>query len=153
MLFFSVINRRYFSVRKFSIGTAKGLLKLGLPMAPLFIIYWVFDSMDKIMITQMMGLKDVGIYSAGAKLAGISHIISYAFAGGWQYFAFSTMKDSDQVKLNSKVVEYLGALSFLGFFIATIFDDWFFGIYFSGDYVNGSSVFPDRKSTRLNSSH
>lgn len=142
LLFFSVLNRRYFSAKKFSVEAAKGLLKLGLPMAPLFIIYWVFDSMDKIMITQMLGLRAVGIYSAGAKLAGISHVISYAFAGGWQYFAFSTMRDPDQVELNSKVVEYLGGLSFLVFFTATIFDDWFFGLYFSGDYVSGVSVFP-----------
>ena len=38
------------------------------------------------------------------KLASISSLIYAAFAGGWSYFAFSTMKDEGQVALNSKVL-------------------------------------------------
>jgi len=30
-------------------------------------------------------------------------LIYTAFAGGWQYFAFSTMKEDDQVQSNSNI--------------------------------------------------
>jgi O-antigen/teichoic acid export membrane protein len=65
-----------------------------------------------------------------------------AFAGGWQFFAFSTMRDKDQVELTSKVMEYLAALSFLGTFILSLFSDFIFGLFFTGDFILGASVFP-----------
>ena len=66
------------------------------------------------MITNMLGNHQTGIYAIGTKVASGSHLIYTAFAGGWQYFAFSTMKDKDQVKNNSNVFEYLGVISFIG---------------------------------------
>ena len=40
-----------------------------------------------------------------------SQMIYMAFAGGWQYFAFSTMKDKNQVESNSFIFEILGVIS------------------------------------------
>jgi O-antigen/teichoic acid export membrane protein len=90
----------------------------------------------------MLGLKEVGIYSIGAKVASVSSFIYAAFAGGWQYFAFSTMKDKDQVELTSKVFEYLAIVSFVSFAAATLCNEFIFNLFFIGDYVKGSVVFP-----------
>lgn len=103
-IFFFYLNHRDFKLGLFSSIIAKELLKIGVPLVPCFVIYWAFNSMDKIMISHMLGLKEVGIYSIGAKVASVSTFIYAAFAGGWQYFAFSTMKDKDQVELTSKIL-------------------------------------------------
>ncbi|MGL5367270.1 MAG: lipopolysaccharide biosynthesis protein, partial [Cetobacterium somerae] len=84
---------------------------------------------------------ELGIYSVGAKVASISQLVYTAFAGGWQYFAFSTMKDEDQVELNSKVFEYLGVISFSLFIIAQPFIKPVFNLFFTGEYTRGSEVF------------
>lgn len=142
LLFFFALNHKDFIFKLFDKAVAKELLKIGVPLVPVFIIYWAFNSMDRIMISHMLGLKEVGIYSIGAKVASVSTFIYAAFAGGWQYFAFSTMKDKDQVELTSKIFEYLGILSFLAFTVAVLFNNFIFNLFFDGDYIRGSEVFP-----------
>lgn len=136
------ITKKYFVVKKWDTLVAKNLFKIGVPLLPTFLAYWVFHAMDKIMITNILGLGELGVYSVGAKVAQVSQIIYSAFAVGWQYFAFSRMKDSDQVELNTKVMEYLGVISFVAFMIAIIFDNFVFNLFFSGEYVRGVAVFP-----------
>jgi O-antigen/teichoic acid export membrane protein len=142
LIFFWSRNRAFFTKGSFDISIAKELFKIGLPLLPTFLIYWVYNSMDKIMITNMLGTFDLGIYSIGAKMAQASQLIYAGFAGGWQYFAFSTMKDDDQVELNSKVFEYLGAITVLSFIGVYPFIPILFKFLFTGDYVSGHIVAP-----------
>lgn len=142
LLFFYVLNRRDFNFSLFNKDVAKELLKIGVPLVPCFVIYWAFNSMDRIMIAHMLGMQEVGIYSIGAKVASVSMFIYAAFAGGWQYFAFSTMKDKDQVELTSKIFEYLGVLSFVALSFAMLAAPYVFDFFFSGDYTKGIVVFP-----------
>ena len=142
LLFFYVLNRRDFIFSLFNKNVAKELLKIGIPLVPCFVIYWAFNSMDRIMIAHMLGLQEVGIYSIGAKVASVSTFIYAAFAGGWQYFAFSTMKDKDQVAMTSEIFEYLGVLSFVALSFAMLIAPYVFDFFFSGDYTKGIAVFP-----------
>lgn len=142
LLFFWILNKKEFHFKLYDKEIAKTLLKIGLPLLPVFIIYWAFNSTDKIMITHMLDVAQVGIYSIGARVASISQFIYQAFAGGWQYFAFSTMRDDDQVQLTSKIFEYLGVISFLAFIILIPFNQWIFNVLFTGDYTKGAEVFP-----------
>ena len=142
LLFFWGFNRREFHFKLYDKEIARTLLKIGLPLLPVFIIYWAFNSTDKIMITHMLDVAQVGIYSIGARVASISQFIYQAFAGGWQYFAFSTMRDDDQVGLISKIFEYLGVISFLAFIVLLPFNQWIFNLLFAGDYTKGAEVFP-----------
>ena len=142
LLFFYILNRKDFIFSLFNKNVAKELLKIGIPLVPCFVIYWAFNSMDRIMIAHMRGLQEVGIYSIGAKVASVSTFIYAAFAGGWQYFAFSTMKDKDQVAMTSKIFEYLGVLSFVALSFAMLIAPYVFDFFFSGDYTQGIVVFP-----------
>lgn len=139
---FGVMNRQWFSLRKWDFRLMKQLLVIAVPLLPNFLIYWVFNSCDKVMITNMIGIEAAGIYSVGSKLGHCSQLIYTAFAGGWQFFAFSTMKESDQVKTNSLIFEYLGILSFAATFLICA---WSYGIYrvlFVEEYLSGYIVAP-----------
>lgn len=142
VLFFWIQNKQFFLKGKFDKKIAKELFKIGLPLVPTFLIYWIYNSMDRIMITNFLGTSELGIYAIGAKIAHISQLIYMAFAGGWQYFAFSTMKDEDQVDLTSRVFEYLGIISFAFFLLILPFNQLIFNLLFEGDYTKGSIVFP-----------
>lgn len=142
LVFFWFQNKNFFLDGKYDKTIAKELFKIGLPLVPTFLIYWIYNSTDRIMITNMLGTSQLGIYSIGARLAHVSQLIYSAFAGGWQYFAFSTMRDEDHAELVSRIFEYLGIVSFLSFLIVTPFSKFIFNLLFKGDYVNGSSVFP-----------
>ena len=139
---FYILNRTWFEVKKFDLGLLKQLLVIAVPLLPNFLVYWVFNSSDKIMITNLINVGASGVYSVGSKLGHVSQLIYLAFAGGWQYFAFSTMKEKNQVESNSKVFEYLGIISF--FFSVFVFalSKTVFKLLFTDDYALGYIVAP-----------
>ena len=139
---FGILNHEWFSVKKIDIRLMKQMLVIALPLLPNFLVYWIFNSADRLMISAMLGNEYTGIYAIGGKLGNVSQLIYAAFAGGWQYFAFSTMKDEDQVQLNSNIFEYLFAVTiFAGTFMMT-FSQLIFELLFEGDYVGGALVAP-----------
>ena len=139
---FGLMNRKWFDFKLFDRKLLKELLVFAIPLSPNILIYWLFNSCDKVMITNMIGIGAAGVYSVGSKLGHASQLIYTAFAGGWQYFAFSTMNEEDQVASNSRIFECLGVISF----VATAFIcAWSFGIYkilFPAQYLSGYIVAP-----------
>lgn len=85
---FAALNHSWFNPRKFDFFLLKQLLTIAIPLLPNFLIYWVFNSCDKVMITNMIGIGAAGIYSVGSKLGHASQLIYTAFAGGMAVFCF-----------------------------------------------------------------
>ena len=139
---FAYMNRQFFSFNRFHGEYLRNMLKLAVPLAPTFLVYWVFNSADRLMISNMLGVQANGIYSIGSKLGLASQFIYQAFAGGWQYFAFSTMKEENQVESNSKVFEYLGFVSFISCMFICAISKEFYELVFTGEYVAGYIVSP-----------
>ena len=136
------INRGWFSRGTFDAGLLKTMLPIGLPMAVNVLTYWVFNSCDRLMITNLMNVGESGVYAIGSKLGHASQLVYTAFAAGWQYFAFSTMKEEDQVKSNSSVFEYLGAISFaITMFVCALSYPIFY-LFFTDEYLPGYIVAP-----------
>ena len=141
-LAFWIMNKEWFNLRRFDINLLKPLLAIAIPLFPNFLIYWVFNSCDKVMITNMIGIGAAGIYSVGSKLGHASQLIYTAFAGGWQYFAFSTMKEDNQVKSNSMIFEYLGIISFIATAFVCALSYPMFKVLFTEQYLSGYIVAP-----------
>ena len=139
---FGIMNREWFSFRKFDKKFLKPLLSIAIPLVPNFLIYWVFNSSDKIMITNILGVDATGIYSVSSKLGHVSQLIYTAFAGGWQYFAFYTMKENNQVKTNSIIFEYLGIVSFLATSYICSWSYFIFKLLFPEQYWSGYIAAP-----------
>lgn len=141
-LAFYLINRAWFSFSLFDIRILKDTLKISLPLFPNFLIYWVFNSCDRVMISSYMTVADVGVYSVGSKLGNVSQLIYTAFAGGWLYFSFSIMKEKDQIETNSKIFEYMAIVSFISTALICVINFPFFCLLFNGDYVLGYTIAP-----------
>lgn len=139
---FFILNRNWFTLKRFRMQYIKPLLKIALPLMPNFLVYWIFNSCDKIMITNLLGTVDTGIYSIGSKLGLASQLIYTAFSGGWQFFAFSTMKEENQVESNSRIFEYLGIISFAATAFVFAFSELFYKIVFSEEYHSGFLIAP-----------
>ena len=139
---FYILNHKWFKIGSIDKVLLKQLLKIGLPLLPNFLIYWIFNSSDKIMIVNFLSANESGIYSVGSKLGHASQLIYTAFAGGWQYFAFSTMKEKDQVNSNSLIFEYLAAISFIASIMMCSLSRPLFNLLFTGEYVRGYVVAP-----------
>ncbi len=141
-LFFVFYNKKWFHISLFDVGILKDTLKIALPLFPNFIVYWVFNSCDRLMISRMLSVADVGIYSIGGKLGHLSQLISTAFGGGWLYFSFSTMKENNQVKNNSLIFEYMGIITYSTVAVICSISYFVYKLFFVGDYVLGYQVAP-----------
>ena len=139
---FYVMNRQWFRLGLFDKKLLKQLLLIAVPLFPNFLVYWIFNSSDRLMITNMIGIGAEGIYSVGSKLGHASQLIYTAFAGGWQYFAFSTMKEEGQVQSNSRVFEYLGVISFVATSFMCALSFVIFKILFVGEYIAAYIIAP-----------
>lgn len=134
---FGIMNKKWFDFRRFDLKLLKQLLIIAVPLLPNFLIYWIFNSSDKVMITNMIGIGAAGVYSVASKLGHASQLIYTAFAGGWQFFAFSTMKEDNQVKSNSMIFEYLGIISFIATSFVCAWSYLIFKILFTDQYWSG----------------
>lgn len=141
-LVFWILNRKWFSLKLFKKEYLKPLLIIAIPLFPDFLIYWIFNSSDKVMITNILNVGEAGIYSVGSKLGHASQLIYTAFAGGWQFFAFSTMKEKKQVDSNSKIFEYLGIISYVATAFICAISYSFFKIVFAQQYHVGYVIAP-----------
>ena len=116
---FMILNHKWFSIKCINWSYIKSMLKIALPLLPNFIIYWIFNSADRVMITNLLSADQEGVYAVAAKIGQISQLIYIAFAGGWQYFAFSVMRDKDNTKVISKVFEIMCVLSLTATILGT----------------------------------
>lgn len=141
-MIFLMLNHSWFSIKAFDWKILKELLSMAVPLLPNLLIYWIFNSCDRVMISKILDTSATGVYSVGAKLGNCSQLIYTAFAGGWQFFAFSTMKEKNQVENNSKVFEYLAAISMVASIIMISLSYFLFTILFEGEYIQGYIVAP-----------
>ena len=139
---FLSLNYKWFSVKSINVCHLKKMMTVALPVVPITLIYWIFNSCDKLMITNMISLEAAGIYSVGAKFGAISQLIYTGFSGGWQYFAYSTMKDEDQKVTNSKIFEYLGVISIVATIALCVVIRFVFGVLFKAEYLMAYIVTP-----------
>ena len=136
-IIFMILNGKWFSIKKINFKLLKQLLVIGVPLLPNFLIYWIFNSSDRIMISNLLDVGQSGIYAVGSKLGHLSQLINTAFGGGWLFFAYSTMKEENQVKNNSLIFEYLGVISFFSTMVICIISHFVYELLFSSDYVSG----------------
>ena len=141
-LTFGVMNKEWFNFKLFDKKLLKQMLLIAFPLFPNFIMYWIFNSCDKVMITNMLGVAAAGIYSLGSRLGHASQLIYTAFAGGWQFFSFSTMKEANQVVYNSKIYEYLGIISFIITSFVCALSYGIFKTLFRAEYLRGYIIAP-----------
>ena len=139
---FFALNRNWFSIKRINTKYIRQMLIIALPLVPNFLVYWIFSSSDRWMIAKILGNDYAGIYAIGGKIGQVSQLIYTAFAGGWQYFAFSTMRDEDQVQMTSNVFEYLGFVAFSAILLMASLSETIFKLLFTGDYLQGSNITP-----------
>ena len=136
------LNRNWFHFRLFKKEHIGPLIKIGLPLLPNFLIYWLFNSSDRLMITSILGIGAAGLYSVGSKLGYTSQIIYTAFSGGSQYFAYATMKEANQVRSNTLVFEYLGIISFAVTSFVCCFSRYIYMFLFEQEYYESYIIAP-----------
>ena len=89
---------KYISIKQVHKGTVKEMVRFSLPLVPNNISIWAMGSMDKYMITYMMGANFNGLYSVAHKLPSIISMLSSVFNQAWNYSALEEQNSSTEDK-------------------------------------------------------
>ncbi len=149
-IFGSMLTGFYFS-RKYWISLLKNFRKIhisfknlflyGLPFIPSQILYFVFESTDKIFIRSLCSFEDLGIYSVGFKIVGALKIIQTTFQTFWIPVAFEKFEKEDNKYFYKKVANLM---TFIMFFFAymVVFSKNIIIKIISAEYSNAVFVIP-----------
>jgi O-antigen/teichoic acid export membrane protein len=146
ILYLWYYNKRYFLQGKFDWKIAKVLLKFGLPLMPVTIIYLFNQTVDRFMILRLMDssikFAQLGVYAFAGKIAQIGYFLYNSFSTIMMYFGYSRMKDTDNKEFIGKLFSIAFVLITSFFMIIFLFKDLIFNILFTGEYLAAVKVFP-----------
>ena len=131
-----------FTNLKINKNTSKEIITYGLPLAPVFIGYWVLSAADKLILNYIYDTSAVGLYTVGMRVASIMILFQTIFAQGWRFFSFSIMKDDDASQVYGKIFDLV---FFMGISVITIllfYGDFIFKILFAKTYYEAWKISP-----------
>ncbi len=97
----------------FSVVFIKKLLAFGLPLVPMNIAFWLFSNADRLMLSRLATLEDVGLYSIAAAMAAVLMLLQTAVGQSWLPHAVKIYEEDREqaVVVFKKTMIYLLAVS------------------------------------------
>jgi len=86
-------NRTLYSV---SFKNIKEYIKYGIPLVPTALLYWMFSSIDRIMLRQFSTFSEIGLYSAAFRINTAFSLFTVGFLAYWKPLAFEKNEKSDE---------------------------------------------------------
>jgi len=72
-----------FQLRRAERGTIASLLRLGAPLVPAGAASWIFALADRFFVAAFLGLTQLGLYAAAARLAAVLSLLTFGFHAAW----------------------------------------------------------------------
>ena len=132
----------YFLKLKVSLSIAKKLLKDSWPYIISGLAITIYMKIDQVMISQMLDMKSVGIYSIAVKIVEVFFFISVAISSSF-YPSIIKAKSQSTEKYNLKLQQLFDLMSIISLVIiisTTIFSEFVILKLFGQQYAESSSV-------------
>lgn len=91
-------------------------LAFSLPLVPHAVAGWMLEMSDRAILTRLLPLHDVGVYSLGYQLGAAMGLLTMSFNAAWVPFLFGTLRDEGEgahPKLTRLVTYYAIVLCFV----------------------------------------
>jgi O-antigen/teichoic acid export membrane protein len=113
-LLFGLVIVRHELVLGFSTHDLRIMLRYGLPLVPSGIALWGLALVDRILLSQIAGIDDVGRYAVASRLASVLSLVVAAFATAYAPFLLALHVDdaAAERELRGRVLTYLTTLLF-----------------------------------------
>ena len=83
MLPVRLLSARHMLRWQFSSSVLRRLLRYGVPLVPTSLAYWVFTTSDRVLLSNLSTLEQVGLYSVAASVVNLANIAILALGQGW----------------------------------------------------------------------
>lgn len=126
---------------RFSREMAVYALALGVPLVPHLIAQIINSQFDRVMISNMVGFSESGIYSFTYNIAIVLQIIYQSFDSVWSPWFFQCMNKKDYEKVKEASEKYVTLMAFLTIGLITISRE-FIMIFSTKEYWAGIDLCP-----------
>ena len=86
--------------------TLKRMMVYSLPLVPGTLAFYLMQYVDRYAINQLNGLKDVGLYGIGARLASLVNLFLIGFTSAWSPIVMKIFRENDALERFRVVFNY-----------------------------------------------
>ncbi len=126
----------------FSTSRLKELLSFGLPLIPLSLGYYIMTYSNRYFLINFLGLREVGLYGIGYRLASLIYLLVLGFQFAWGPFVYSNYKDKDARRMFANIYDYVSTILCFGILFLSLFAKEILMIFTTQAYVEAYKVVP-----------
>ena len=110
------------------------MAKYSLPFIPTTFMWWIINSSDRIMLTEMVSVSAAGIFAISSKIPSMISVISTTFNQAFSYSAIQEEKSVDREVFHNTVLDYLFAFVTLCGLLVLLVVKYFMSYYVAEEY-------------------
>ncbi len=131
---FLVSSSFKYGIGKLNFVLLKKMIKYSAVLIPTSFMWWIMNSSDRIMVSNMIGSNENGIYAISYKIPTLISTITGIFTQAWMFSAIAEKDSADNKEYTNKVYKYLFIIiTLLAIFLLLICKP-FMKIYVSSDF-------------------
>ncbi len=129
--------------RHFDLTTAKQLLRDSWPLIISGLVVMVYMRIDQIMIKEMLGEREVGLYSAATRISEVWYFIPMLLTNSLFPSIVNAKQVSEELyyKRLQKLFEFMFFMAFFVAFVLTFFSQFIINILYGKNYIEAADVF------------
>ena len=110
------------------------MIRYSIVLIPNSFMWWIMNSVDRVMLTSIVGVAATGIYAVANKIPSLVSVISTIFNQAFSYSAIKENESEDRNAFNNRIFEYLLSLVIFTGIVLIILIKPFMSIYVSDEY-------------------
>lgn len=139
-----VLTRIHLLTKKLEVSHFRMILNFGIQTSVAGLLYYILEWVDRLIIKDLLNLRDVGIYSLGYRLGSIMNILLVIpFSLVWGPLRMQHVKSSDVDVFTGKILSYYTLVGVMILVFAILFgEDIMKLIFVNKSYFSALEVFP-----------
>ena len=114
MIYALIISKAYkIGINNYDKKLFSSMLKYSIVLIPTSFMWWIMNSSDRIMISNMISTSANGIYAVSYKLPTLISTIISVFNQAWLFSAIKEMKSNDKNEYTNKIYKMLYTISII----------------------------------------
>lgn len=95
---------------KINIPLINNMIKYSALLIPNALMWWIMNSLDRVMVTSMINVESNGIYAVSYKIPTILMTVTSIFNQAWMFSAVKEKDSADKDEYTNKVLKYLSSI-------------------------------------------
>jgi len=138
----TVFLTKDFYIARVDVDKLKSLLKYGFPLLLTSVGALTLSWTDKVFVSRLLTLSDVGIYEAGVKVASVLAMVILGFRFAWDPYALRMAKSEEALDVFARIFIYYIGFTSIVWLAVSIFSGEILSIVVAEEFYPASQLVP-----------